>query len=464
MKKEVVKNCILTLLICICVFLFYKIWFSEKLWSSDYNFFTIIGGNSAPETDTSSTIEDILRPKKIIFSYGGNRFVSTKGDKDFEDYYSEVRTVLGGITENNSKFTDATGEEFLAAAKSASIIVDFGTVFGGEIGAFLGTYFPCEQVKDVVISFNDTALGKPVVLLRDQANGKIYKTVVDMPLSPLVESVDSHIRRTAPGNLPFAFELGFNEEKQSENSEITQDILLDANIIIDLADTSASAIDIIPVSAIDLTSAESNSLLRQFGMNKSSTKKYIETNDDILFVDSKATLKISSTGTLEYTCEADGPEIYDPYSKTALSSAVGNIFSYIRSVFRTFDVTSPELQISSNLSNLSNNTEEVTIYIDYYANSIPVMAWENGHAIAVTLKNGRLTSYKQQVCRIKTTGETLSSGNMLQAVDGLYSSLPEGSKVTVSDLFVAYTKENKLSWCARLSGFEELFVINREGI
>lgn len=463
MKKEVVKNCILTLLICICVFLFYKIWFSEKLWSSDYNFFAIIGGNSSPETDTSSTIEDILRPKKIIFSYGGKRFVSTKGDKDYEDYYREVRSVLSKITENSSKFTDATEEEFLVAAKSASVIVDFGTVFGGEIGSYLGTYFPCEQVKDIVISFNDTALGKPVLLLRDQTNGKIYKTIVNMSLSPLLESVNSHIERTAPGNLPFAFELGFNKENQTENSEITQAILLDANILIDLADVSASGIDILPISGAHLTVSEGNSLLRQFGMNKSSTKKYIEANDDILFVDSKATLKISSSGKLEYICEADGPEIYDPYSKTALPTAVGNVFSYIRSVFRTFDVALPDLQISSNLANLSNNTQEVTIYIDYYENSIPVMVWDNRHAIAVTLKNGRLVSYTQQICKIKTTGTSLSSGNMLQAVDGLYTLMPEGSKVNVSDIFVAYTSENTLSWCAKLSGFDELFVINREG-
>lgn len=464
MKKEVVKNCILTLLICVCVFLFYKIWFSEKLWSSDYNFFTIIGGNSAPETDTSSTIEDILRPKKIIFSYGGNRFVSTKGDKDFEDYYSEVRSVLSNITENNSKFSDASSEEFLQAAKSASVIVDFGTIFGGEIGGFLNTYFPCEQVKDIIISFNDITLGKPVVLLRDQSNGKIYKTVVNMPLSPLVESIDSHMKRKAPGNLPFAFELGFNEKKQSENSEITQDILLDANIIIDLSDISTSGIDITPASAANLSSSENNQLLRQFGMNRSSTKKYIESNDDILFVDSKSTLKISSSGSLEYSCENDGPEIYDPYSRTALSTGIGNIFSYIRSVFRTFNISSPELQISSDLANLSNNTKEVTIYIDYYVNSIPVMAWENGHAIAITLKNGKLSSYKQQICKIKTTDTHLFSGNMLQAINGLYASLPEGSNVNVSDLFVAYTKEDRLSWCARLAGFEELFVIVGEGM
>ena len=341
--------------------------------------------------------------------------------------------------------------------------MDFGTVFGGEIGSYLGTYFPCEQVKDAVISFNDSALAKPVVLLRDQANGKIYKTVVNTPLSPILDSVDSHVKRIAPGNLPFAFELGFNEQKQSEDSEITQDILLDSNIIIDLADISASAININPVSAVDLTQAESNELLRQFGMNKSSAKKYIDAKDDVLFADSKSTLKISSAGGLEYTCEADGPVIYDPYSKSALSTAIGNIFSYIRSVFRTFDVTSPELQISSNLSNLSNNTEEVTIYIDYYINGIPVMAWENGHAIIVKLKNGKLVSYKQQLCRINTTDTVLTSGNMLQAVDGLYASMPEGTKVTVSDLFVAYTSENKLSWCAKLSGYEELFVINGEG-
>ena len=176
-----------------------------------------------------------------------------------------------------------------------------------------------------------------------------------------------------------------------------------------------------------------------------------------------ATLKIAPSGTLEYTATAEGPMIYDPSSREALSTAVGNIFSYVRRIIGCFDTTTPALQISSDLVNLYNNTEEVTINIDYYINSIPVMAWDSGHAITITLKNGRLVSYRQQVCNLRTEKENLAVGNMLQAVDGLYETLPEGTKATVSDLFVAYTKENTLSWCARLDGDDKLIVIDREG-
>ena len=52
---------------------------------------------------------------------------------------------------------------------------------------------------------------------------------------------------------------------------------------------------------------------------------------------------------------------------------------------------------------------------------------------------------------------------MLQAVDGLYVTLPEGTKATVSDLFVAYTEENTLSWCARMENDENLIIIGGEG-
>lgn len=461
MKKEIVKNCILSLLIFVCVFLFYKIWFSEKLWSSDYNFFTVLWGGSPTTADTSSSIEDILRPKRIIFSGGGKRFVSTKGEDSFEDYYGEVKSVLSKISENDSKFIDSTEDEMISAIKSSSVIVDFGTVFGGEIGTFLGTYFPCERVKDVVISLNDSALGRPVVYIRDQATGKVLKTTVDMPLDSLLSNVAGHLQQNALGNIPFAFELGFNKSKLTADSEISQDILLDSNILMRLSAESAPGIIIAPPKDTDISSSQLTSLLRQFGMNKSSAKKYIETNDSVIYVSGGSTLKISPSGTLEYSSGSEGPVIYDPSSENALPSAVGNIFSYVRAVFRSFDINSPALQISSDLVNLSNNTQQVTITIDYYVNSVPVMAWENSHAITVTLKNGRLVSYKQQVCDITTTDEVLAADNMLQAVDKLYTTLPAGSKATVSDLFVAYTDEKNISWCAKLNGSDELIFIGK---
>lgn len=463
MKKEIAKNCILTLLIFICVFLFYKIWFSEKLWSSDYNFFAALWGNQSTLTDTSSSIEDILQPKQIIFSGSGKRFVSAKGEEGFESYYSEVKSVLGKIS-NKTKFSEAAEEDMLSAVKSSSIIVDFGTVFGGEIGTFLGTHFPCEQVKDLVISLNSSAVGRPVVFIRDHADGKIYKTSVDMPLDSLSSTVSNLLAENEGTNIPFAFELGFNKSDISEGSEITQNILLNSNILIDLTGVSAPGITLTPPGDTDLSSSNLNTLLRQFGFDKSTARKYIETNDDIIYISGDKTLKISSSGSLEYTAEAEGPSIYDPSSKTALPTAVGNIFSYVRTVFRCFNLQSPALQISSDLVNLSNNTEEVTINIDYYLNSIPVMAWENFHAITLTVRNGRLVSYKQQVCTVNKTDLVLTAGNMLQAVDGLYASLPleENQVATVTDIFAAYSGEKDLSWYAKIDGIGDLILINEE--
>ncbi len=462
MKKEIVKSSILTLLIFICIFLFYKIWFSEKLWSSDYNFFAALWGGQPISVDTSSSVEDILQPKNIIFSGGGKRFVSAKGEKDFERYYNEVKSVLGKINEK-TKFTDSTEEEMLSAVKSSSVTVDFGTVFSGETGVFLGTYFPCDRVRDVVISLNDNSLGKPVVFIRDQADGMVYKAVADTPLDKISKSVTEHLAQNFSGNIPFAFELGFNKSDITEGSEISQNILLNSNILIGLTDISVPNVKISPPADMDLAASKLNTLLRQFGIERSSARKYIETNDDILYIGGGSTLKISPSGLLEYLSENGGPVIYDASSKNALSSAVGNIFSYVRTVFRCFDLSSPALQISSDLINLSEGSGEITIYIDYYLDSIPVMAWDNNHAISITIKNGRLISYKQRICTISVADGVVTTGNMLQAVDGLYAKLPleEGQTATVSDIFVAYTAENEISWCAKLTGSDNLIVINK---
>lgn len=458
MKKETVKTAILSLLICLCVFLFSKIWFSEKLWSSDYNFFAFLTGKTEKQADTSSTIEDILQPKQIVFSYGGKRFVTVRSDNIFEDYYENLKTVLSKISED-STFTTAHEQELLSAIKSASAVIDFGTVFGGEVGDLLNTYFPCQQVKDVVISFNDAVLGKPVVYMKDHADGTIYKTTVDMQFSSLLESLAQYVDEGSSQNTPYAFELGFNQSKQSENSEIAQDIILDSNILIDLSGANAYDIKTIPVDASKLSSSQTELLLRQFGMEKA--RKYIEINDDILFVSGNATLKVSSDGAISYNCDSEGPVIYEPSSKSALSSGLGNVFSYIRGTFRSVGVTPPSLQLSSDLVNFSNNTKDIIIFVDYYVNGIPVMLWDNAPAIEITLKNGRLYSFKGHLCEIVNGEQPLYTDNMLRAIDGLYSSLSKGTKVTVSDIFVAYTKENELSWCAKLQGSNEIVVINK---
>ncbi len=466
MKKEIFKNFCLTLLVCVSVFLFYKIWFSEKLWSSDYNFFTVIWGNSQEETVADSSIEDILRPRKIVFSGDGKRYVSTKGDKNFEKCFSAARTVLGKIDEKSSKFSPATKEEMRSAIKSTSVIVDFGTTFGGEISEFLGTYFPCSRVRDAVISLSDTVVGKPLVYVTDMATGEIFKTVVDISSDEVYATISEYLKEAE--NIPFAFELGFSEEKQSEDSEITQNILLSASILIDLAEQPVSGIEALPLKEDSLTPSETDALLRRFDMKKASAKRYIETNNATVYVDGGNTLRISPDGTIEYTAMAEGPQIYDPNSKNALSSAVGNIYSYVRSAFRSFKQDVPALQISSDLVNLYNNTQEVTINIDYYVNSIPVMIWPDGHAISITMKNGKLVSYKHHICSVKTTGETLYGSNMLQAVDGLYLTLQgEETTFTVSDIFRAYTntsgREKKVSWCAKLAGSDEIIIIDGEG-
>ena len=460
-KKEIVKNCVLSFLIVVCAFLFYKIWFSEKLWSSDYNFFTVLWGNSQIQEDNSATIEDILQPKKIIFSAGGKRFVSTKGEENFETYYSEIRSVLGKVSAK-SKFTAVAEEEMLSAIRSSSVIVDFGTLFGGEIGTYLGTYFPCRQVKDVVISLNDAALGKPALLIRDLSTGEIYKTAIDMSLEDLKNSVAGHLTANSGSNIPFAFELGFNSSKVSEDSEITQNILLNSNILIGLSDVSARSIDIQPPESINLSSSDTNLLLRRFDIDKATAKKYIDANDDIIYIGSHSTLKISPSGSLEYTASTDGPVIYEPSSGQALPTAVGNIFSYVRTVFKSFGISSPALQISSDLVNLSSNTEQVTINIDYYMDSVPVMVWDNNHAITVTLKNGRLVSYRQQICSISRSGDMLKAGNMLKAVDNLYLSLSDSATdvINVSDIFVSYTDEDNISWCAKIDGMDSLIVLD----
>ena len=104
-----------------------------------------------------------------------------------------------------------------------------------------------------------------------------------------------------------------------------------------------------------------------------------------------------------------------------------------------------------------------TSNIDYYMDSVPVMAWENSHAITVTLKNGRLASYRQQLCSINRSGDMLNAGNMLKAVDNLYLSLSDSTTdvITVSDIFVAYTGENNISWCAKIDGMDSLIVLDR---
>jgi len=104
MKKENVKNYVLTILIISSMLLTGKIWFDEKLWPEGYNFFSVIKEKFAfgsGKITSSLTKETISFPKTLIVNNVEKRSIYTSDSESFAAIVPDAKELLRLALESN---------------------------------------------------------------------------------------------------------------------------------------------------------------------------------------------------------------------------------------------------------------------------------------------------------------------------------------------------------------------------
>ncbi len=448
MRKEIFKNITLVTLIFISVLLFSKIWFGEYL---IYNKDILLGGRQEVQM---MAVEGIIMPKRIVITGNDKRCCILKGTEEYNKCYSVIKEFFGMFADEAAKFEPADPSEWKAALKSKSVLLDYGSVCSSSVLSKITMQLPEGEIREIVIAPGNSVVSKPLVYIKNAAGDDIYKTELSTGYGGVNGLVETYLSNENVNNLPFAFELGFDRVR-TVNDELSQNTLLDSNIIIGLKETAVPEINVLKSGKISGAEQKTvDELLSMFDFNPPSTGRYIEKDDTYVFVDSKATLKIHSQGYIEYSAERGGIPLTDSNTdeKNTVSRSVETMYSLVRGISKIFNLPEQQIQIYSDIT--KSITGDATVYMDYYFNGIPVIINSGDkaeHIISFKVKNGMITGFKQYLYGFENSGAETVVTSMVSAINRLNEKF-ENTSMTVSDIYSAYVcGENgtQVKWCAK---------------
>ena len=98
MRKIHLKNAVLVVLILCSVILAFNTWTDEKLWSDDYNFFSVIkqklGLSDKYSAFGSLAKENLAQPHRIVVNNSAKRSVYYQNEPGFEEVFFDVKEIF----------------------------------------------------------------------------------------------------------------------------------------------------------------------------------------------------------------------------------------------------------------------------------------------------------------------------------------------------------------------------------
>ncbi len=460
MRKEIFKNITLVTLIFISVLLFSKIWSGDYLIYGDRLFF----GNSREAVQTIA-VEGIIMPKRIVITGNDKRCCILKGTNEYSNCYSVIRSFFTQLESTQMKFTAVEERDWTAALKSKSVLLDYGSIYSDNILSKITLPLPEGEIKEIIVSPGNSVMSSIDIYIKNVADGGIYKASAAEGHGSINGLITSYLSNENVTNLPFAFELGFDRVR-TVNEDISQNTLLDSNIIIGLKDITIPGIEVIkPQQEVMSDDRTTEGLLTLLGFKPVSTRRYIEQDGALVFVDSTATLKLHSQGFIEYTAESGGIPITDSGmdEKDAAARAVETIYSLVRNISKACGVPEHQIQIYSDITDSITGSSQV--YMDYYFNGTPVIiSGESGaeHTISAEVKDGSIVKFKQYLYDFKNSGTKAYSESMVSAINKLNENYKNAS-MNISDIYNAYVCTDgdiSVRWCAREQNSDTIEIIN----
>lgn len=457
------KNITLVTLILISVLLFSRVWFgTDFIGKIEKN---IIFAKTMYESETKNfTVESIITPENIIVTGGGKRNVISKGQDGYDELYDRMAAAVQRLELKPDRFSEAENDDWTTSLKSRSVLFDFAAAYDSGLLEKLGILLPDGAYKNIVFVPSDSIAVNSVVYIKNSGNGKIYKFMADSGNDELESVINKYAVSADAMNNPFSFELGFDKAKTS--TEISQNVLLDSNIVIGLTEKNVNNA-VLHTGIGYFTQRTVDRLLETFKFNPNTTRRYIDRDDVTVFVDNTATLKIYPSYLIEYTSENGGYSFSASGlgGKETAAAYVNGVYGTVREVFRTVGMSGIQILASSDI-NSETVKSDITINFDYYVNGMPVFAnGENGaeHGVTAVLSGGTLKSYRQYLFTAELSEESENIGSMINALDTLYEKFKDEKEVRLSDVFTAYEADRDSSllkpvWCANTE--KEIVIIN----
>lgn len=436
-KLERFKSILLVLLVISSIVLTVNKWFDEKLWPEGYNFFSHVKNGFATEgndTDIFSPNEEVLKPAKIIVNNSGNHNLYTKSSDEYQSITNEIKSLLtkyvsseDGVVVSEQEWNDCLKAK--SCYFSYPVIYDYGFLKSQLLNKYT---IDTKYCKEFIISLDSRVSSVLYIYSKDAVTNEISKKSIShdsTKIKSLIENVSEN------ENNFYSYELKF--DMQTDGS-VNQPIIIDSDVLISVTPKKLPAIKETNVfNNINTNQNMQSDVLSAFGFNTSSIRRYVESDNSMVFVENYATLKLGSDGLLDYKSieNSMGIKIDGNSSYESINSCITFVNTLNSKLFSGKEMY---YEISSDVCDINSKT--YTLKFDYYIHDnmivVPKDSYPIDHSVIVEVVSGKIVSYKQICKEYSLSGDYIDFSSAIEAIDVLYSSHQTGELIT--DIFTAY--------------------------
>lgn len=401
MKKGILQNFIIVLLLLSAAFL------TLRLWSLSYggqyvrtdqafqNLLSYLTGSTGQQAETSElSFQSLLKPQDIIL-YNNTETSCFYSGTNTADAYEQLAPYLTDSFSSPHYVakTELTWSEVL---QSSGVLIDYGTAITYQFFSLLadapdfGSYGAL-SLRHVYLSLESNAVQ---AYFEDCTTGTIYRARSSNPI--LAESFSGMLRDflTTPNawysTMLFA---DFSESKQAEG--------LSSLALSPLTKCSFSPVAGVVTAENPLYNTETKSfnaqplhnILLAFGFNPSTLNQYPEADGTTVYVENFSTVRIGTSGKLEYSVSSTDKGL--PVSSILASGNVQTAADMIAAACTLLDgfedsVTGGNAQLLLRSISFDRESKSYQIDFDYSINGIRIET-EDDYAARLSFRDGYLT-------------------------------------------------------------------------
>lgn len=422
-------------------------WFSEELWPGGYGFFSDVKSRLSLENkdNSFSPNKEVLRPAKIIINNLSSHVLYTKSSQNYEEISGEITSVLA-VALKSGKISEAESNEWNNQLKSKSCYFSYpvmydASYFASQLSQEYGggvKYF-----KEFIVS-GDSRLPSLTHLYVKDADSKKTEKISFNYESKLIKELIGTAGGFEGDISYYSFELNFDSES---GSKIKDHVVIDRDVLINI---SPKYLPKLSEKNIFKNIANDDSLyadiLSYFGYNTSGIRKYVESDNSMVFVENYGTLKLHSNGVLEYKSNDNTKGI--KLDNSSVNACLNSCMTFVNGATALMDKS--ELmyyEISSDIHDIQSLSFSMTF--DYYINDckiiVPEKKYMTKRAISVEVENGAVVAYTQIFNSYSPYQDQISCGSAIDAIDSLETQATlSGEKIT--DIFTAYRYDEQGIW------------------
>lgn len=444
MKRDRLKNVILTLLILNCLYLTGQICFNDNIWPGNKQFFASVRANFAarflqplglwePSDLYGNVVQAAAMPERFLLVSGNSRKIFTTDTEPYRELTDfSLRTFqLAFESSAENSVTEITKTEWEDTILGKCIFAEYALPFRTE---WLGRALAAKQdnLSSQAAYVNRFAISASTISNKTQltlcADDRYFRVSVDLPAEETTEMISALLTEQS-GWYAFSFEMGY--DKNDEDLQIQKPILLDSMLLLPLEKEQLGTVEIRSALPTEETDELAEEFAACFGYPASYLRKSVLPDGTVTFIETDATIQLSPDGLLSFTAAKDGYQ-----AGSSVYEAISNLLLLIRNIQERIPDYNPPLCRLQTLEEKENG--EIHIQFSYHCGGYPILEEDGGYSIRAVYKSGMVTSFRMRLLTAEETEETAELPLVLDALDRIFAAAGISEQITITRLSPVY--------------------------